>query len=362
MTNWLQKAKDNKVTRRLIPLANSLKEAVNEFLTDNCPHLAASISYYFLLSLFPMVLASVSIFGLVLKSGEATGEGATGITIQDRVTDAVLEFLPVGERLVSSALDEVSDNWRTAGILAIIGLLWAGMAVFNAVRKSLNAAWGIRQPRPFLHERALEFGMMSGLGLLLFLSIGMTSAAKIIRDADLPVLGDRLTDGSLLWNSLPIIISFFLTLLAFLFLYKIVPNTKVPWRHAFFGALVATILFELVKQVFVLYTGRFITSNVLYAGLGPLVLLMGWVYVSSVIMLFCGKLISKYPSIKASLSIRTAPEILIENTLELDHSESTESTIANQWNIPSPSAVLSGISVAIFGNPGTSRHIKTEED
>jgi membrane protein len=286
--------------RRLIGFADVIRGTVNEFLADNCPHLAAAISFYLFLSLFPLILAAISIFGFVLQQPN----------VEAKVIEAINDLIPVSSGFVTGIIVSVSRTWEAAGIIAVIGLIWAGMAVFNALRKSLNTAWGIREPRPFFHERMLELTMMMGFGVLMLVSLGLTTFFKIIREASLPVFGDRLTDGGLLWHLAVVAGSIFIAFLGFLFLYKLVPNTKVYWRHAAIGALAAAVLFEIVKNVFVWFVPDFATYNVVYGSVGVIVALMTWAYVSAVILLFCAKLISVYPRIRPAL----APEALAEVT------------------------------------------------
>ena len=117
-------------------------------------------------------------------------------------------------------------------------------------------------------------------------------------------------DGSLLWHSAVIATSVFIVFLGFLFLYKLVPNTKVYWRHAAMGALVAAVLFEIVKNVFVWFVANFATYNVVYGSVGVIIALMTWAYISAVILLFCAKLISVYPRVRPAL----VTEALAEET------------------------------------------------
>jgi membrane protein len=301
--------------RRLLSVGTVLKGAVNEFLADNCPHLAAAISYYLLLSLFPLVLAAISIFGFIVQRPD----------VEARVIEAVTDFIPGTETagFVEGVIDTISDNAAAAGIIATVGLVWAGMAVFNAVRKSLNTAWGVRQPRPFLHERLMEFLMMIGFGALLLISVGLTTAFKVIREASLPVFGERFMEGSLLWHSAVIATSVFITFLAFLFLYKLIPNTKVHWRNAAIGALAAAILFEICKNIFVWVAGQSPTYTFIYGSLAAIIAFITWSYVSANIMLFCAKLISIYPKVKASIAIEAlAAESAREQLLKLSPSAS----------------------------------------
>jgi len=302
--------------RRLLSIGSVLKRAVNEFLADNCPHLAAAISYYLLLSLFPLILAAIAIFGFIVQRPD----------VEAQVVKAVTDFIPGAEigGFMEGVIDTVSQNAAAVGIVATIGLIWAGMAVFNAIRKSLNTAWGVRRPRPFLHERLMEFLMMTGFGALMLMSVGLTAAFKVIREANLPVFGEQFMEGSLLWHSAIIATSVFLSFLTFLFLYKWVPNTKVQWRHAAIGALAAAVLFEICKNIFVWVAGQSPTYTFIYGSLAAIIALITWSYVSAIILLFCAKITSIYPQIRASLAAEAlAAESAREQLMRLSPSAST---------------------------------------
>jgi len=152
-----------------------MKQAINEFLTDNCNQLAAAISYYLLLSLFPLALAAISILSYFSRSAN----------VEAKVVEVITTVLPVSPDFVSVTTRDVLPGAGIAGAIATIGLLWSGMGVFNAIRKSLNTAWGIKQPRPFLRERLIEFIMMLGLGAFLLLYVGMTAAFNFFQSTDI---------------------------------------------------------------------------------------------------------------------------------------------------------------------------------
>ncbi len=253
------------------------RDVVNEFLTDNCPHLAASISFYVLLCLFPLTLALISVLGFISHSPD----------MQARVIDAIANFLPVSRDFIKESIESVVNTRAITGAIGVIGLIVAGNAVFTAVRKSLNAAWGIRQPRPFLTERLVEFCMLLGAAILLFLSIALTSALNIVQQEDITPFG---THSGLFWNLITGGITTLIVFVVFLLLYKFVPNTKVRWRDIWLGALLAAIGFEVTKSIFVWYISNFAHYNLIYGPIGGLVALMIWVYVSAVIFLFCAKL------------------------------------------------------------------------
>lgn len=266
-----------------------MKQAIQEFLADNCTHLAAAISYYLLLSLFPLALAAISILSYVSRSPD----------VQAKVTQAITDVLPVSGDFVSTTIRDVAPGWGAASAIGIVGLIWAGTGLFNATRKSLNTAWGIKQPRPFLRERLIEFIMMLGLGVFLIVYVGMTATFNFLQRTN--VLGGRFAEGGLFWESMVILASIAIAFVGFLLLYEFIPNTRVPWKHVWVGALMAAVLFEIVKNVFVWFVGKFATYNLVYGSIGTIVALMTWSYLSAMILLFCAKLISIYPRMKSSL-------------------------------------------------------------
>ena len=257
---------------------------MDEFLSDNCPHLAASISYYALLCFFPLILALISVLGFVLRSP----------TLQNRLIEYISSFLPVSGNFIAQTIQGVSGAWQATGIVGVIGLLWGGSAVFNAIRKSLNTAWGVKQPRPFFTERLTEFLMMIGMGFLLFLSFALTTALSVVRQLSLSVLGIHFFDGDLLRHAALALLTTSLAFVTFLFLYRFIPNARVGFRDAWPGALAAAILFEIAKQAFVWYTTTFAHYNLIYGPIGAIIALLVWVYISALILLFCAKLTSIY--------------------------------------------------------------------
>lgn len=272
------------MTSKLKDIAVFMREVVNEFLTDNCPHLSASISYYLLFSIFPLTLALVSVLGFLSNSPQT----------ETRVIEAIGDLLPISSEFITNSVREVVALRGATGAIATIGLLWGGTSVFNAIRKALNTAWGIRTPRPFFVERAMELGMMLGLGLLLLTSLGITTALSVVRQHRITILGMNFFNGDVFWNAILVLLTTALSFTTFLLLYKFVPNTRVRWGDVWGGALLAAVGFEVAKQIFIWYATNFAHYNLIYGPVGTTIALLVWVYVSAVILLFCAKLTSVY--------------------------------------------------------------------
>ena len=258
----------------LVRLAMLCVDMVNDFLTKNCPYVAGAIAFYSLFSMFPLVLAIISVWGFFL--------GAEG----DRAALAaeVSRVIPVSTDFISENMKSVARGKPITSLAAFVGLLWASCAVFGAIRKGINNAWGITKPKPFLRERLIDFGLVAGAGLLMpsllyvapligrlerlvkfvFPAIEFELAARVIAEAASPLIGFAV----------------------FLVLYKYMPNAKVGFGDVWLGALAASLAFNAAKWGFLLYLDTFPVYNVLYGGVGVTIALMTWVYVSALILLF----------------------------------------------------------------------------
>lgn len=276
--------------------AGSLRVAGKEFLTDNCLHLSASISYYMFFCIFPLSLAFISILGFISGSPQS----------ETKVIEAIGDFLPVSSEFITGTIQDVVRTRGTTGAIATLGLLWGGTAVFNVLRRSVNIAWGIKKPRPFFVERAIELAMALGVGLLLLTSIGITTALSIVRQFNAAVLGIEFLNGAVFWQMLLTLLSIGLAFVTFLLLYKFVPYTRVQWRDVWGGALLAAVGFEIAKQVFVWYVAHHAHHHLIFGPVGTIIALLLWSYVSAVIVLFCAKLTSVYSrSRRASVQFST---------------------------------------------------------
>ncbi len=262
--------------------------AVNDFLGKNGPQLAAAISYYALFSLFPLTLAII--FGLSFFLGPDS---------IDDLAQRAAEQAPVSKRTVSDVLTGTLSSRSIAGFAGIIGLLWAGTAVFSAIRKGVNATWGITRPRPFLQERLIDISLMLGAAILMFISIFSTAALAYLREILEFITRETHINGDLLWDRLASLIPPTLSFLVFVGIYWFLPNTKVKLKDALPGAIAATVAFEVVKNAFVWYVRNYSVYTTVYGSVGSIVALLTWVYVSALILLFGSLITYRYAAYRA---------------------------------------------------------------
>ena len=264
-----------------------------EMSADDATHMAAGVAYYALFSLFPLLLGMIAILSFFQEPQE----------IQTRITDFAGDYLPGSEELVDSNVDAVLRFRGALGAFAIVGLLWSGSAIFGAVTRAVNRAWDVHVDRPFFISKPRQMAMALGVGILFALSLSAATFARFVggaADVDLPVV------GSLVHGIVVVLLqgsSLLLMVLIFLFVYKFLPNTKTYWRYIWPGAVLAAVLFELAKNLFIIYLSGFASFENVYGSLTPVIVLLLWTYVSSFILILGAEVSSEYGRLRRGVAM-----------------------------------------------------------
>lgn len=261
----------------------------NEFLDKNGPYMSAAIAYYAFFSLFPLSLALIAVFSLVLGMQN----------FEDQLIDGLRQQIPV----LAEADDEFLGNFftslkagRTAGgVVAIIGLFWVSQQVFSAIRKSINVIWGINKTRPFLTERLMDIALMFGASTLLFASVFITGLVTFIQELSAIWLPDAPISDPALWQKFAVFVPVVLNFLVFLTLYWWLPNTKLRFKEVWPTAVLGAVAFEISKAIFIFYLRNLSgVATTVYGGVSVIIVLMIFVYVSAIILLVGAMLTSRY--------------------------------------------------------------------
>ena len=330
-----------------------IKRTVQEYGDDNCSHMAAAISYYVLFSIIPLAIFTVSIFGLVVRDDDLQQDIAQEIVDFMNVEEGVpllqpdeeaiarvygqpaveevqlaiddlskseleqlaaeleagrtitLAGLALGEdelsvradNIVTETLEGVADVSGPLAIVGLVGMAWAGSAMFGAVRKSLNIAWDTDVHRPVVQQKLVDLGLVLGLGVLLAASVAGTGALRTLQALSDDALGPLSGSGGLFWAVLPLFLPAIFTFAIFALMYVYVPNVSTPFREIWPGAVLATVLFELLKNLFALYVANFNNYAGAYGALGILLLFLLWIYLTSTILLVGAELAAEYPRV-----------------------------------------------------------------
>ena len=242
---------------------------------------AAAMSYFGLMALFPALLLM-----LALSNKLAAGS--------QMLTHAV-DVYPGSSRFLRETIEAFSNIGVGAIITCIVLVLWAGSWVFAVVERALNRIWGAVS-RTFWHGRALTIGMVGVVGLILALSVLVTSALVALREMT-GTFSPRQIEryallssvGSAFWQVLFAAGSYLITVVVFVFIYKFMPRAEVTLRDTLPGAFVAGLLWELAKYIFA-SSLQYFHYDQIYGSVGAVVAVLTWSYVSSLILLFGAQL------------------------------------------------------------------------
>lgn len=265
-----------------------LKQAVKNFFQDDSFSYASSIAFYTIFSLPAILIISLSIGATVYERDIVQKELINQVgRLIGKDSAASIEQI-----LIDAALDSTGTFAKIVGIATLI---FSATTVFISLQTSLNKIWGIK-PKPergfvkYLIDRLLSLAMVISIGFLLMVSLVIDTALVMLQNGLSKILA-----GWTLYIITGFNIVIFLALITLIFamMFKVLPDAKIRWRDVWVGALVTTALFTLGKYLIGFYLGNS-PLNSAYGAAGSLVIILIWVYYSTVIFLFGAELTSEY--------------------------------------------------------------------
>lgn len=259
--------------------ARLLKASGREWSNDKAPRLGASLSYYTIFSLAPLLLLVVAIAGMALGREAAQGQivaQLSGLMGADAAT------------AIQTMLEKAND--RGGGILStIIGaltLIVGATGVLIELQDALNTVWKV-VPKPgrgikgIIRDRMLSFGIVLGFGFLLIVSLVLSAAVSMLDSW----IGGLIPGWVIAGYVFSYGISLGLVAAVLAAIFKILPDVKIAWRDVWVGALVTSVLFHVGKFGISLYIGKASVGSA-FGAAGSLAVLLVWIYYSSQIVLF----------------------------------------------------------------------------
>jgi membrane protein len=255
---------------RTFPAASVLIDAVRAYGEDRCSLVAAALSYYALLSLFPLLL-------FILAIVSPLGQAETAIR---EVTRFISSYLPSGALMVRSALEEITRLRGALTLASAASFLWSASGAFDAIQLGINRAFRVSTMRPIWRRRLFSILMVVATSLLFGLSFGMTTTMR------LAIHYRILERRDFLFESLPIVGALILGTAVFGLLYRYVPyDPHIRWRDVLPSAVIAAALWEIAKLVFAWYITNYALLNMVYGSIGTIIAIMLWGYVTAAILL-----------------------------------------------------------------------------
>jgi membrane protein len=243
--------------------------------SDNLTY-AASIAYYSLLSLFPLLLLALTLLGRVTADAHD----------RNTVLEFVLRYFPTQFGFITTQLDAFGTGALTLGVGGTIVLVWGALGVFGAISTAVNYAWRVEKQRSFWKHKLISFAMLLVAALILLVALLLVSASQVVGARWFAeVLGHFPGLGVL--RSLTVRSATTLLLIVVVgFIFYYLPNAKVRLRDVWMGALVTGLLWKGALVGFSWYVrdmSRFTRVN---GSIGAVVVFLAWVYVSAVILLY----------------------------------------------------------------------------
>lgn len=238
---------------------------------------AASIAYFVFFSLIPLLLLLVSIAGFFLVDIDAI----------DQILDVLSQEIPLPRELIESNLRQLYDARNITGFIGLIGLAWSASSSFLSLARNINRAWSDAKFLNVIQGRLFALAIIFGLITAMILWNSTTTVVNYISRIEVPVMGEIPLQQTLFWRLSSGAIPWFVIFLAFMTFYRWVPNTKVRWVEAFWGAVATTVGIFIATRAFtwVLSTGL-VNFQLIYGSLGTLLAFLTWVYISAFIAIF----------------------------------------------------------------------------
>lgn len=256
-----------------------LKEAGKQFAADNVMKLSASLAYYTIFSLGPLLLVVVSVTGVFFQTQEVLWQVYWQLKeiIGQETADQVI-------KVIMNLQDQHADSFS---IIGLVVLVFGATTVFADMQDSINYIWSIKAKPDkgwlkYLKNRLLSFSMVLGLAFLLIVSLVISSLTDLLTERLFESFRD---DYILLFKGLNLLLIYIVITILFSSIYKVLPDAKIRWKDTLIGAGFTGLLFILGKYLIGLYIGSSEMGNT-YGAAASIVILLLWVYYTAIILYF----------------------------------------------------------------------------
>ena len=259
---------------------------------DDIFALGAQLAYYMILSFFPFLIFLLTLIGFSnLDSMEVLG--------------GLRAILPTSAfELIYNIIIEVIEKQNT-GLLgaSLLLVVWAASSAFRAVIKGVNKAYGIKETRSFIRRAIIAIICTFALAFVIMLTLVMLVFGRLI--------GNLLTTYlpfpeivSQIWNFIRYGMVIFIMICIFAGIYRYTPSKRLKWKDVFPGAAICTIGWIIVSLGFSFYINNFSNYSKIYGGLGAVIILITWLYITSIIFITGGEINSVIGIRRGNLKIK----------------------------------------------------------
>jgi membrane protein len=251
-----------------------LRKAVAGFLQHEALQNAGSMAYFSILSVFQLLVLGVVVLSYAVGEGDA----------REFIIQQIRAGSPLDTNTIGSILDAIIESRGGISLFGLIFLIWGALGVFSAVSQGIGRAFVAATPRPFWRDKLIGLLLMTVTGLLGVASIGIGIVTGIVQSAADDVVAE-IPGGYLALSSIGFALPLVLILVAFLVLYRVVPNRPVTLREVWPGAVAATLLWTVLRIGFTYYATNIANYDTAFGPISAAISLLVFLYFASVVVL-----------------------------------------------------------------------------
>ncbi len=261
-------------------LIKSIGSTLTSFFKDECFYMAASIAYFLIVSLVPLSLLVVALFGHILGGNQ---------DLYQFLIAKLTDFFP---SVTAGITNEIGNliTYKSISIISFFIYGFLALQLFYSVERAMDVIFKVPKKRHFLLSLFWTVNIVTLFIFFWLFSFTVSSLAGVFKQYPLNVFGIGISyKASIL---LTYVAPFLLVLLTFTAVYKIVPHVRIHTRNAFAGALLVTVLWELAKNLFTWAVKNAVYIGTIYGSLTTFILFLLWMYYLSCIFLLGGEFVN----------------------------------------------------------------------
>lgn len=259
-------------------LIHVIKKLYNKITEDDIFALASQLSYNLILAFFPFLIFLLTLIGY------------SRLNSKDVLT-LLSSILPISAyELIKTIVVEVVDVQQSSLLWLSIGIaIWTAASGFSAVIKGLNKAYEVKETRSYIKVKIISISCIFILAVLIIITLFLLVFGDIVR---VYLLGRLpfVEAVRFIWNLSKTIILVCMMVLTFAWIYRYTPCRRMQWSEVLPGALISTIGWVIISYGFAYYVNNFSNYSRLYGSLGAVVVLMTWIFLTSLILIIGGEI------------------------------------------------------------------------
>ena len=250
------------------------RRAITGFLNHEALQTAGSMAYFAVLSIFQFLVLGVVVGSYVIGEGEA----------RQFVIDNVSAGSPIDAETVGGIIDSVIESRGAMSIISIGFLLWSALGIFSALSNGISRVFENAPKRPFLKDKLVGLLLMGLTGILAVASLVIGIVTGVLQEVASDVLADLPGGGTVIWL-IGLLAPVLLIFLAFWVIYKVVPNRPVGWGEVMPSAVVAALLWTVLRFGFTWYATSVANYESAFGPISTGITLLVFLYFASIIVL-----------------------------------------------------------------------------